>query len=97
MTVVVTGAAGFNGYHEATALLAKGERVVGIDIVYDYYDVALKEARLAHLAGHKDFTFHRADVADAPAVSAILTAAGPLRGVIHLAAQAGVRYSLQNP
>ena len=97
MTVVVTGAAGFIGYHVATALLAAGERVVGIDIVNDYYDVALKEARLAHLAAHKDFTFHRADIADAASVSAILAGAGPLRGVIHLAAQAGVRYSLQNP
>ena len=97
MTVVVTGAAGFIGYHVATALLAEGERVVGIDIVNDYYDVGLKEARLAHLANHRDFAFHRADIADASAVSAILAGAGPLRGVIHLAAQAGVRYSLQNP
>src|SRR6185437_7829953 len=97
MTVAVTGAAGFIGYHVATALLAQGERVVGIDIVNDYYDVPLKEARLAQLTGHKGFTFHRADIADAAAVSAILVGAGPLRGVIHLAAQAGVRYSLQNP
>jgi len=97
MTVVVTGAAGFIGYHVATALLVQGERVVGIDIVNDYYDVALKEARLARLADHKAFAFHRADIADAAAVSAILAGAGPLRGVIHLAAQAGVRYSLQNP
>jgi len=97
MTVVVSGAAGFIGYHVATALLAGGERVVGIDIVNDYYDVALKEARLARLADHKAFAFHRADIADAAAVSAILAGAGPLRGVIHLAAQAGVRYSLQNP
>jgi UDP-glucuronate 4-epimerase len=97
MTVLVTGAAGFIGYHVATALLAQGERVVGIDIVNDYYDVGLKEARLARLANHKEFAFHRADIADAPAVSAITSEAGPLRAVIHLAAQAGVRYSLQNP
>jgi UDP-glucuronate 4-epimerase len=97
MTVVVTGAAGFIGYHVASALLGQGERVVGIDIVNDYYDVALKEARLAHLANHRDFAFHRADIADASAVAAILAGAGPLRGVIHLAAQAGVRYSLKNP
>jgi UDP-glucuronate 4-epimerase len=97
MTVVVTGAAGFIGYHVASALLGQGERVVGIDIVNDYYDVALKEARLAHLANHRDFAFHRADIADASAFSAILAGAGPLRGVIHLAAQAGVRYSLENP
>jgi UDP-glucuronate 4-epimerase len=97
MTVVVTGAAGFIGYHVATALLAQGERVVGIDSVNDYYDVGLKEARLARLADRKDFSFHRADIADAEGVAAILAGAGPIRGVIHLAAQAGVRYSLTNP
>jgi UDP-glucuronate 4-epimerase len=97
MTVVVTGAAGFIGYHVASALLARGERVVGIDIVNDYYDVALKEARLAHLTSHKDFAFHRADIADAQAIAAILAGAGPVSGIIHLAAQAGVRYSLKNP
>jgi UDP-glucuronate 4-epimerase len=97
MTVVVTGAAGFIGYHVATALLAQGERVVGIDSVNDYYDVRLKEARLSLLAGHTGFSFHRADIADAETVAAILAGAGPIRGVIHLAAQAGVRYSLTNP
>jgi len=97
MTVVVTGAAGFVGYHVATALLSQGESVVGIDIVNDYYDVGLKEARLAHLGKHKNFSFHRVDIADASAVSAILAGAGRVRGVIHLAAQAGVRYSLKNP
>src|SRR4051812_31049090 len=97
MTVVVTGAAGFVGYHVTTALLARGEQVVGIDIVNDYYDVTLKEARLAQLAGHKSFTLHRADVADPEALAAILAGAGPITGVIHLAAQAGVRYSLKNP
>jgi UDP-glucuronate 4-epimerase len=97
MTVVVTGAAGFIGYHVASALLARGERVVGIDIVNDYYDVALKEARLAQLTSHKNFAFHRADIADAEAISAILAGAGPVSGIIHLAAQAGVRYSLKNP
>jgi UDP-glucuronate 4-epimerase len=97
MTVVVTGAAGFIGYHVASALLARGEHVVGIDIVNDYYDVALKEARLAQLANHGNFAFHRADIADAEAVSAILAGAGPVSGIIHLAAQAGVRYSLKNP
>jgi UDP-glucuronate 4-epimerase len=97
MTVVVTGAAGFIGYHVASALLARGERVVGIDIVNDYYDVVLKEARLAQLTSHKNFAFHRADIADAKAVSAILAGAGPVSGIIHLAAEAGVRYSLKNP
>jgi UDP-glucuronate 4-epimerase len=97
MTVVVTGAAGFIGYHVASALLARGEHVVGIDIVNDYYDVALKEARLARLTNHRNFAFHRADIADAEAISAILAGAGPVSGIIHLAAQAGVRYSLKNP
>jgi UDP-glucuronate 4-epimerase len=97
MTVVVTGAAGFVGYHVTTALLARGEQVVGIDIVNDYYDVGLKEARLAQLAGHQGFILHRADIADPDAVSTILAGAGPVTGVIHLAAQAGVRYSLKNP
>jgi len=97
MTVVVTGAAGFIGYHVASALLARGEPVVGIDIVNDYYDVALKEARLARLTNHRNFAFHRADIADAEAISAILAGAGPVSGIIHLAAQAGVRYSLKNP
>lgn len=97
MTVVVTGAAGFIGFHVATALLARGERVVGIDIVNDYYDVRLKESRLALLAGNKNFTFHRADIADHAQLYDSMSKAGPLSGVIHLAAQAGVRYSLQNP
>jgi UDP-glucuronate 4-epimerase len=97
MTVVVTGAAGFIGYYVALALLARGERVAGIDIVNDYYDVGLKEARLARLTAHKDFVFHRADIADADGISAIFAGAGPISGIIHLAAQAGVRYSLQNP
>jgi UDP-glucuronate 4-epimerase len=97
MTVVVTGVAGFVGYHVAAALLARGERVVGIDIVNDYYDVRLKEARLTLLAQKDGFTFHRADIADAEQVSAILAEAGNITGIIHLAAQAGVRYSLTNP
>jgi UDP-glucuronate 4-epimerase len=97
MTVVVTGAAGFVGFHVASALLARGERVVGIDIVNDYYDVRLKEARLALLEGKAGFTFYRADIADAERISGILAASGDVTGVIHLAAQAGVRYSLINP
>jgi UDP-glucuronate 4-epimerase len=97
MTVVVTGAAGFVGFHVATALLARGERVIGIDIVNDYYDVALKEARLALLLDNERFAFHRADIADADNVASIMTAAGDVTGIVHLAAQAGVRYSLKNP
>ncbi len=97
MTVVVTGAAGFVGYHVAASLLARGERVVGIDVVNDYYSVALKEARLARLQASESFSFHRVDIADPEALSAVLGAAGPVSGIIHLAAQAGVRYSLKNP
>jgi UDP-glucuronate 4-epimerase len=97
MTVVVTGAAGFVGYHVAAALLARGEHVVGIDIVNDYYDVALKEARLALLSHNDRFTFHRADIADADKIASIMAEAGDITGIVHLAAQAGVRYSLKNP
>jgi UDP-glucuronate 4-epimerase len=97
MTVVVTGAAGFIGYHVAMALLARGECVIGIDSVNDYYDVRLKEARLAQLAGNRNFSLHRADIADHERMAGVLSAASPLKGVIHLAAQAGVRYSLENP
>jgi len=97
MTIIVTGAAGFIGFHVATALLARGERVVGIDTVNDYYDPGLKDARLARLSGDAGFSFHRADIADHERVSEILAASGPVKGVIHLAAQAGVRYSLKNP
>jgi UDP-glucuronate 4-epimerase len=97
MTVIVTGAAGFIGFHVSTALLARGERVVGIDNLNDYYDPRLKDARLARLNANPDFSFHRADIADHERMAGVLSAAGPLRGVIHLAAQAGVRYSLQNP
>ena len=97
MTVVVTGAAGFVGFHVASALLARGERVVGVDIVNDYYDVHLKEARLACLAQSANFSFHRADIADPDHLSTIFAGAGRVTGVIHLAAQAGVRYSLKNP
>jgi UDP-glucuronate 4-epimerase len=97
MTVVVTGAAGFVGYHVAAALLARGERVVGIDSVNDYYDVHLKEARLGLLSAKDGFSFHRVDIADADRISAIMADAGNITGIIHLAAQAGVRYSLKNP
>lgn len=96
MTTLVTGTAGFIGYHVAEYLLARGEQVVGFDVVNDYYDVRLKEARLARLARHADYRHVRADLADEPAVRAAFRDAKPSR-VIHLAAQAGVRYSLTNP
>ena len=97
MTVLVTGAAGFIGYHVATALLARGEAVVGIDDLNDYYDVSLKRARLDRLESQTNFTFRRVDIADQAAVDALAADAGPFRAVVHLAAQAGVRYSLENP
>jgi len=94
MPTLVTGTAGFIGYHVAERLLARGDEVVGFDVVNDYYDVGLKEARLERLAKHPGYRHVRADLADAAAVHA--ATAGTER-VIHLAAQAGVRYSLSNP
>ena len=94
--VLVTGAAGFIGMHVARALLDAGADVTGIDNFDPYYDVALKEARVAQLAPYPRFVFRRVDLAD-PAACAALFAAEPLRSVVHLAAQAGVRYSLVNP
>ncbi len=94
--VLVTGAAGFIGHATAHRLLARGERVIGIDIVNDYYDPALKEARLATFAGLEGFSFVRGDIADA-ALMANLVRDNGVRRVVHLAAQAGVRYSIDNP
>ncbi len=96
MKFLVTGAAGFIGYHTATRLLDRGDEVVGLDIVNDYYDVSLKEARLARLAPYPAFRFVRLDLADRDAMAALF-ARERFDRVIHLAAQAGVRYSLTNP
>jgi UDP-glucuronate 4-epimerase len=96
MKVMVTGAAGFIGYHVAEKLLDRGDEVVGVDVVNDYYDPALKEARLARLADRPGFSMHRTDVADRQDFPALVAASKPAR-VIHLAAQAGVRYSLEHP
>ena len=96
MNVLVTGAAGFIGYHVARALLERGDSVVGFDSVNDYYDPTLKEARLAQLRPFKAFSFVKGNLEDAVAVSALFTGR-PFDRVIHLAAQAGVRYSLTNP
>ena len=96
MKVLVTGAAGFIGMHVAERLLARGDEVIGLDNLNDYYDVSLKEARLARLSGHSAFRFVRADVADRVAIPAFFAHEKPQR-VVHLAAQAGVRYSLTHP
>ena len=94
--VLVTGAAGFIGMHTAAALLDRGDEVVGVDNLDPYYDVALKEARLARLSGRAGFAFERLDLADADA-TARLFREGAFDGAVHLAAQPGVRYSLVNP
>ncbi len=94
--ILVTGAAGFIGHAVAHRLLARGERVIGVDIVNDYYDPALKEARLATFAGINSFTFERIDIADAAQMAALVRDHKIVR-VVHLAAQAGVRYSIENP
>ena len=93
---LVTGCAGFIGMHCALALLARGEQVVGIDNLNAYYEVSLKEARLARLQQQPGFTFERIDVADRAAMRALFERVRPTR-VLHLAAQAGVRYSIDQP
>jgi len=92
----VTGAAGFIGSHVAHLLLDRGDRVVGLDNLNDYYDPTLKEARLARLAPRSGFSFERVDVADAAALTRVFKDHAIDR-VVHLAAQAGVRYSMVNP
>lgn len=96
MKILVTGAAGFIGMHVARLLLERGDEVVGIDNLNDYYDPRLKHARLDQLAPYSRFCFRHIDVADAPAVAALF-AGECFERVVHLAAQAGVRYSLTNP
>lgn len=97
MTVLLTGAAGFIGYHVAEGLLSSGEQVVGVDSLNDYYDVALKQARLARLARHSSFRFEHADVSDRQVMAAVGVRAGRVSHIVHLAAQAGVRYSMIDP
>lgn len=97
MRVLVTGAAGFIGYHTSVRLLERGDEVVGIDNVNDYYSVELKRARLARLADYPGFTLHELDLSDRDAFDDMVTAIQGVRRVVHLAAQAGVRYSLDHP
>ncbi|CAB5083555.1 UDP-glucuronate 5'-epimerase (EC [Olavius algarvensis associated proteobacterium Delta 3] len=95
-TILVTGVAGFIGYHVAERLLKDGRRVVGIDNVNPYYDTRLKEARLERLAKGPEFTFHRIDLSDRQGIHRVYEDHSIDR-VVHLAAQAGVRHSLKNP
>lgn len=94
--ILVTGAAGFIGQHTAAKLLDRGDEVVGIDNMNDYYQVKLKEDRLAELTGRKGFQFAEMGLEDGKAVASLVADSG-FDSVIHLAAQAGVRYSLENP
>lgn len=95
MRVIVTGAAGFIGYHVAKAMLSRGDEIIGVDCVNDYYDVDLKEARLSQLTEFKNFEFHRKNIADRDAMLPLSRSGAT--AIVHLAAQAGVRYSLVNP
>jgi len=97
MTILVTGAAGFIGYHVCEALLGRDEQVVGIDNLNDYYDPALKRARLARLQGRNGFSFRKLDIADREALFGLVDGQPGIDRAVHLAAQAGVRHSLENP
>ena len=96
MKVLVTGVAGFIGFHVARRLIARGDQVVGVDNLSDYYDIQLKQDRLAQFQGAPRFRFVKADLADRRVIAELFATERPER-VIHLAAQAGVRYSLTNP
>jgi UDP-glucuronate 4-epimerase len=97
VTVLVTGAAGFVGSHVAHALLDRGNPVIGIDNLNDYYDVALKRARLDRLEPRAGFVFQQLDVADREAMAALVAAHPTIDAIVHLAAQAGVRHSMVDP
>ena len=96
MKILVTGAAGFIGARLCEMLLARGDEIIGVDNVNDYYDVALKEARLARFSADERFSLQRLNIEDRVAMAGVFATVRPQR-VVHLAAQAGVRYSLQNP
>ena len=95
--ILITGAAGFIGFHTAQACMDKGYHVVGIDNLNDYYDPALKMARLKLLEGYDAFSFYKLDIADSDAMAVFFKDHQDIRAIIHLAAQAGVRYSIENP
>lgn len=97
MKVFVTGAAGFIGYHTSKALLARGDEVIGVDSLNEYYDVTLKEARLRELKKEKNFTFIKGNIADRSCIESLFQKHSDIGGIINLAAQAGVRYSLIDP
>jgi UDP-glucuronate 4-epimerase len=97
MSILVTGVAGFIGFHTAKALADRGDRVIGIDNLNNYYDTRLKQARLAELRTSSGFVFAKLDIADRDGVLALVAANKDLTGIIHLAAQAGVRHSLEDP
>jgi UDP-glucuronate 4-epimerase len=97
MSILLTGAAGFIGYHTAEALLARGEQVIGVDNLTPYYDVRLKQARLARLEGRRGFAFHHTDLADRGQMAELAAARQGITRIVHLAAQAGVRHSMIDP
>jgi UDP-glucuronate 4-epimerase len=97
MTILLTGAAGFIGLHVAQLLLDRGERVIGIDSLNSYYDPALKDARLELLRGRNGFSFHHLDFADRDAMAALDKSHPEIDRIVHLGAQAGVRYSIEDP
>lgn len=97
MTIMVTGAAGFLGMHVSLQLLQRGEHVIGVDSLDEYYSLSLKEARLAELEEHRNFRFHYLDIGDPVAAAAVFARYPDLTGIVHLAAQVGVGHSLANP
>ncbi|NMA67753.1 MAG: NAD-dependent epimerase/dehydratase family protein, partial [Clostridiaceae bacterium] len=96
MTILISGAAGFIGYHLSSLLLQNEYQVIGLDNLNDYYDPELKQARLTQLQNYDNFTFHKVDLKDKPSIDNIFETYKPTH-VINLAAQAGVRYSIENP
>ena len=96
LTTLVTGAAGFIGFHTARSLLEKGNKVIGIDNLNTYYDITLKKARLKQLVSHKNFTFHHENINNLDALQTVFSK-NRIDRICNLAAQAGVRYSIENP